>query len=72
MAEAADANGQENILAIHAAELAVEPNFKSCDDIVDHCCYAWNSASISGGKSCPSRAAIGQPQVTQSEDWFFT
>src|SRR6516164_4035757 len=26
--------------------------------------------SISRGKSCPSRAAIGQPQVTQSEDWY--
>src|SRR5262245_27491925 len=27
-------------------------------------------SSISRGKSCPSRAAIGQPQVTQSEDWY--
>src|SRR5262249_40829668 len=26
--------------------------------------------SISRGKSCPSPAAIGQPQVTQSEDWY--
>src|SRR5439155_22549769 len=26
--------------------------------------------SISRGKSCPSRAAIGPPQVTQSEDWY--
>jgi len=25
---------------------------------------------ISRGKSCPSPAAIGQPQVTQSEDWY--
>src|SRR5262249_50982685 len=25
-------------------------------------------SSISRGKSCPSRAAIGQPQITQSED----
>src|SRR6201982_2877730 len=29
-------------------------------------------SSISRGKSCPSPAAIGQPQVTQSEDWYNT
>ena len=28
-------------------------------------------SSISRGKSCPSPAAIGQPQVTQSEDWHY-
>ena len=27
-------------------------------------------SSISRGKSCPSPAAIGQPQVAQSEDWY--
>src|SRR5206468_13089546 len=27
-------------------------------------------SSINRGKSCPSPAAIGQPQVTQSEDWY--
>jgi hypothetical protein len=27
-------------------------------------------SSISRGKSCPSPTAIGQPQVTQSEDWY--
>jgi hypothetical protein len=27
--------------------------------------------SISRGKSCPSPAAIGQAQVTQSEDWYY-
>src|SRR5262249_18874493 len=27
-------------------------------------------SSISRGKSCPSPAAIGQPQVTQFEDWY--
>jgi len=31
-------------LAVHACELAVEPHlFKSFDEIVDHCCYAWNT-----------------------------
>src|SRR5262249_7995074 len=29
-------------------------------------------SSISRGKSCPWPAAIGQPQVTQSEDWYYT
>jgi len=32
--------------------------FKSYDDILDHCCDAWNS-SISLGASCPSSCAIG-------------
>jgi hypothetical protein len=39
---APELNGQENILAIHVAELTLEPNFQSLDDIVDHYCYAWN------------------------------
>ena len=30
-------------LAVHRAELVVKPDFKSFDDIVDHCCYAWNT-----------------------------
>ena len=30
-------------LAVHARKLALEPVFKSYDDIVDHCCYAWNT-----------------------------
>src|SRR5262249_16256920 len=28
--------------------------------------------SIGRGKSCQSPAAIGQPQVTQSEDWYYS
>ena len=28
--------------------------YKSYDDIVDHCCFAWNSLVISPGASCPS------------------
>jgi hypothetical protein len=38
--------------------------FKSFDDIVDHCCYAWETL-------IDSPAAIGRPQVTQSEGWFY-
>ena len=30
-------------LAVHAPELAIKPHLKSFDDIVDHCCYAWNT-----------------------------
>jgi hypothetical protein len=34
--------------------------FKSFDDIVDHCCYAWNTLIDQPWKTCPSPAAIGQ------------
>jgi hypothetical protein len=56
-------------LAIHAAELAVEPDFQipSTTSSITAATPGTRS-SISRGKSCPSRAAIGQPQVTQSED----
>ena len=36
------AESQENVLAVHARQLALEQIFKSFDDIVDHCCDAWN------------------------------
>src|SRR5215470_13151641 len=39
--------------------------FKSFDDIVEHCCYAWNTFIHQHGRSCPSRAAIGPQWVTQ-------
>ena len=44
--------------------------FKSFDDIVDHCCYAWTRSSTSPGKSCPSPAAIGHSPVTHCEGWY--
>ena len=28
---------------VHASELAVESHLQILDDIVDHCCYAWNT-----------------------------
>jgi len=43
--------------------------FKSYDDILDHCCDAWNS-SISLGASCPSSCAIG-PSVLISAGWYY-
>ena len=34
--------------------------FKSYEDILDHCCYAWNKLIDKClGKSCPSASAIG-------------
>jgi hypothetical protein len=29
--------------AVHASEPAVEPHLQIFNDIVDHCCYAWNT-----------------------------
>ena len=33
--------------------------FKSYDDIVDHCCDAWNKLIDHPGASCPSGCEIG-------------
>jgi hypothetical protein len=65
-------HGQENIWQFMRQNWQSNRVFKSFDDIVDHCCYAWNTLMSGRGKSCPSRTAIGQPQVTQSEDWYNT
>ena len=46
--------------------LAIHLIFKSFDDIVDHCCYAWNTLI---DHPCPLRDATGQQSVTQTEDW---
>jgi hypothetical protein len=51
-------------LAVLASDLAFQRVFKSFDDIVAHCCYAWNThSSTSHGKSCPSPAVIGSAVV---------
>ena len=42
-AACARAQPSRKYLAVHAGELAVKPHLKSFDDIVDHCCYAWNT-----------------------------
>jgi hypothetical protein len=41
--------------------------FKSFDDIVDHCCYAWNTLIDRRGK-CPLARRDWQQSVTQTED----
>jgi Zn-dependent metalloprotease len=54
-----------------AAELVVEPNFQIPSTISSITAATLGTrSSIIRGKSCPSPAAIGQPQVTQSEDWY--
>ena len=65
-------NPQENIWQFMRANWLSNRVFKSYDDIVDHCCYAWNTSSISPGRSCPSPAANGPPSVSHCEDWYNT
>jgi hypothetical protein len=67
---APELNGQENIWQFMRQNWLSNRIFKSFDDIVDHCCHAWNTLIDQSWKSCPSRATIGQPQVTQFEDWY--
>src|SRR5437879_4657607 len=56
-------NPQENIWQFMRANWLSNRVFKSFDDIVDHCCFAWNTLIDHPGKSCLSLAAIGSPQV---------
>ena len=66
---APELNGQENIWQFMRQNW-LNRIFKSYNNVVDHCCYAWNTLIDQPGKSCQSHAAIGQPSVIQSEDWF--
>jgi hypothetical protein len=50
---APELNGQENIWQFMRQNWLSNRIFKSFDDIVDHCCYAWNK--LVPWKSCPSR-----------------
>jgi DDE superfamily endonuclease len=67
---APELNGQENVWQFMRQNWLSNRIFKSFDDIVDHCCYAWNTLIDHPGRSCPSRAAIGRAWVTQCEDWY--
>ena len=67
---APELNGQENIWQFMRQNWLSNRIFKSFDDIVDHCCYAWKHSSTNPGRLCPSRDATGQQSVTQSEDWY--
>src|SRR5262249_34153733 len=54
---APELNGQENIWQFMRQNWLSNRIFKSFDDIVDHCCYAWNTLI---DQPCPSRDATAQ------------
>ena len=58
-------------LAIHPTKLLSNRVFKSFDDIVDHCCYAWNTLINQPWKIMSIARATGPSSVTHSEDWYF-
>jgi hypothetical protein len=54
-------------LAVHATKLALEPRLKSYDDILAHCCAAWNKL-VDQSDVCTSigmrrwaHVGVGQP-----------
>src|SRR5258706_9118989 len=67
---APELNGQENIWQFMRQNWLSNRIFKSFDDIVDHCCYAWNTLIDQPWKIMSIARRDGQPQVTQSEDWY--
>ena len=67
---APELNPQENIWQFMRQNWLSNRIFKSFDDIVDHCCYAWNMLIDQPWKICPSHAATGQSSVSQSEGWY--
>ena len=44
--------------------------FKSYEDIVDHCCYAWNTLVDQPWKIMSIAAATGLPSVSHREGWY--
>ena len=67
---APELNGQENIWQFMRQNWLSNRVFKSFDDIVDHCCYAWNTLIDQPWKIMSVRVAIGPAWVTQCEDWY--
>jgi hypothetical protein len=49
--------------AVHASELAVKPDSQIFGDIVDYCCYGWNTLIDQPWK------IISIAAVSHSEDW---
>src|SRR5712672_1874981 len=69
---APELNGQENIWQF-MRRTGCRTEFSNPSTISSITAATLGTRSlISRGKSCPSPAAIGQPQVTQSEDWYKT
>src|SRR5262249_11926049 len=69
---APELNGQENIWQFMRQNWLSNRICKSFTTSSITAATPGTCSSISRGKSCPSPAAIGQPQVTQSEDWYYT
>jgi putative transposase len=67
---APELNGQENIWQFMRQNWLSNRIFQSSTISSITAATLGTRSSISRGKSCPSPAAIGQPQVTQSEDWY--
>jgi hypothetical protein len=63
-------NPQENIWQFMRQNWLSNRVFKSFDDIPITAATLGGRSSINPGKSCLSLAAIGQPSVSQSEDWY--
>ena len=64
---APELNGQENIWQFMRQNWLSNRIFKSFDDIVDHCCYAWNTLIDQPGKIMSIARRDWQPWVTQCE-----
>jgi hypothetical protein len=61
-------NSQENVWQFLRQNWLSNRTFKSFDDIVDHCCYAWNT--LIGQPWKIMRDATGRPSITHREDWY--
>ena len=58
-AKCPELNPQENIWQFIRDNWLSNRIFKSYDDIVDHCCRAWNNLIDQPWRTCPSACAIG-------------
>jgi len=67
---APELNSQENIWQFMRQNWLSNRIFKSFDDIVDHCCYAWNTLIDQPWKIMSIANATGRLSVTHCEDWY--
>jgi hypothetical protein len=70
---APELNGQENIWQFMRQNWLSNRIFKSFDDIVDHCCYAWNTLisllNVRGRRHPRSELRGNREQVVGQTDW---
>lgn len=55
----AEEEQNEQVAASGSDSAGANRVFQSHDDILDHCCFAWNKLIDSPGKSCPLEPEIG-------------